>query len=114
MIVDLILDRKDFESEETVSVADSKFSDFWVPALSVFPVEEVPENLRSCYVWQYSPRAFYHAVREYEDDFKFKPEISMAMDYGTEDDVKRALCNYIDKQDYNPAIKDYINSVNWL
>lgn len=114
MIIDLILDRKDFESEDTVRVTNCKLSDFWVPAISVFPMEEVPENLRSCYVWKYNPQAFYHGVRGYEDDFKFKPTISMAMDYGTEEDVKRALCDYIDKQDYNPEIKDYINSVDWL
>ena len=45
--------------------------------------------------------------------FKFDYIIG-ALDYGDEIDIKRALCNYIDSQNYNPAIKDYINSVNWL
>lgn len=40
--------------------------------------------------------------------------LSRALDYGTEEDVKKALCRYIDEQDYNPNIKEYINSVNWL
>lgn len=41
-------------------------------------------------------------------------EITRAMDYGTESDVKKALCNYIDEQEYNEKIKDYIKSKQWL
>ena len=44
--------------------------------------------------------------------FKFD-DIIDALDYGNEIDIKRALCNYIDTQGYDPAIKDYINYVNW-
>ena len=40
--------------------------------------------------------------------------ITIAMDYGTEEDVKKALCKYIDDNDYNPKIKDFIKSVEWL
>lgn len=40
--------------------------------------------------------------------------LSRAIDGGTEADVKCALCRYIDKNEYNPRIKDYINSVEWL
>lgn len=40
--------------------------------------------------------------------------IADAMDGGTEEDVKRELCRYIDAEDYNPEIKDYVNSVDWL
>lgn len=40
--------------------------------------------------------------------------ISKAMDYGTEEDVKKALKDYIDAEDYNPTIKDYIDSKTWL
>ena len=45
----------------------------------------------------------------YEND-----EISKAMDYGTEEDVKTALKAYIDKGEYNPEIKNFIDSVSWL
>lgn len=41
-------------------------------------------------------------------------EITRAMDLGTEEDVKKALCQYIDDQEYNPEIKKYIMSVEWL
>jgi len=61
---------------------------------------------------EYTPKRFYDAVRLYEN-----PEytdISMAMDYGEEKDVKRALCEYVIFNEYNPAICDYINSVSWL
>lgn len=30
------------------------------------------------------------------------------------EDVRNALCQYIDENEYNPEIKKYINSVNWL
>lgn len=43
-----------------------------------------------------------------------KYPISRALDGGTEEDVKRELCLYIDDNGYNPAIKDYINSIQWL
>ncbi len=45
--------------------------------------------------------------------FKFDYIID-ALDYGDEIHIKRALCKYIDTQGYDPAIKDYINYVNWL
>lgn len=41
-------------------------------------------------------------------------KITRALDYGTENDIKRALCDYVLKNGYNPKICDYINSVNWL
>ena len=41
-------------------------------------------------------------------------KITRAMDYGTEEDVKKALCRYIDDNEYNEKIKDYINSRDWL
>ena len=40
--------------------------------------------------------------------------ITIAMDYGTEEDVRKALCRYIDDNEYNEKIKDYINSRAWL
>lgn len=41
-------------------------------------------------------------------------KITAALDYGTEEDVKRALCEYVINNEYNPKICDYINSVSWL
>lgn len=60
----------------------------------------------------YDPYDFYSYLMQFEN-----PEyqaISYAMDYGTEQDVKKALCNYIDGEGYNPDIKDFINANNWL
>lgn len=114
MIIDLILNRRDVENLEYVEVCDTKFDDFYKPVVEVYPLENVPENLRNGYVYQYDPRVMYYEVLEHENTFNLNHEISAAMDYGTESDVKKALCNYIDNQNYNPGIKDYINSVNWL
>ena len=60
---------------------------------------------------EYDARKFYRRVTEYG---KVGFEISYAMDCGDESDVKKALCGYIFDNDYNPAIEDYINSVQWL
>lgn len=62
----------------------------------------------------YNAKDFYFSVLEYESTFSMDNNISMALDYGTETDIKRALCQYIDNNEYNPAIKKYINSVDWL
>lgn len=62
----------------------------------------------------YDAREFYHGVRGYEDVFDFEPYITEAMDYGTNDDVIGALCRYIDEQEYNPKIKDWIKTQIWV
>lgn len=59
----------------------------------------------------YVDRKFYFDVLGYGE---IGDDITRAMDYGTERDVKKALCDYIDNNEYNPAIKNYIHSVNWL
>ena len=59
----------------------------------------------------------YNAHDFYIDCLRYGPiadGITKAMDYGSEADVKRELCKYIIKNEYNEKICDYINSVNWL
>lgn len=63
----------------------------------------------------YNAREFYNDVMQYAETWpEMCQPITFAMDYGDENDVRRQLCAYIDGQDYNPAIKKYINSVEWL
>ena len=63
----------------------------------------------------YSPKSFYLNVMGYGGTFSdLAFDIARAMDGGSETDVKRELCRYIDDGSYNPAIKNYINSVSWL
>lgn len=59
----------------------------------------------------YSASDFYRSVVQYG---KVGWDITSAMDYGTEEDVKKALCAHIDDNGYNPKIKKYINSKEWL
>lgn len=73
MIIDCILDRKDYDS--------------------------------------YNANDFYFSVLDYG---RVGDEITRAMDEGTDEDVKSALCNYIDRNGYNPEIKNFINSKRWL
>lgn len=63
--------------------------------------------------YPYNVRDFYYDVSAYEAEDGHFP-ISRALDSGTEEDVKRELCNYILENGYNKKICKYINSVNWL
>ena len=56
----------------------------------------------------YDPYEFYREVMSYESIFELPRDISSALDYGTEDDVRNALCKYIDEQQYNPKIQKYV------
>lgn len=60
----------------------------------------------------YDPKEFYDRVMEYEEGTDYP--ISTALDGGEEEDIRRELCAYIDDGNYNPKIKDFINSVKWL
>ena len=59
----------------------------------------------------YSAHDFYMRVMRYG---KIGDGITSAMDYGTEEDVRRELCDYILSNEYNPAICEYVNSRDWL
>lgn len=67
--------------------------------------EELFEN------YNYNAQDFYFEILGYG---KIGNEITLAMDYGTNEDVQNALCNYIDENDYNPQIKNYVNAREWL
>ena len=64
---------------------------------------------------KYNAKEFYNSVMQYSEIW---PDmclpIAQALDGGTNSDVQRELCKYIDKQGYNPAIKNWINSVEWV
>lgn len=61
----------------------------------------------------YNPQDFYDYV-SHQLDVLNSEDIARALDSGTEEDVKKALCEYVKMGGYNPIICDYINSVNWL
>ena len=84
MIIDLILDRQD---DNTV----------WSDSLG----QPVP----------YNAHTFYLNVMDYGE---IGYDITRAFDEGTEQDIKKALCDYIDNGNYSEDIKEYINSVEWL
>ena len=62
----------------------------------------------------YDPREFYREVMEWSDLNPRADLITRAMDGGTEEDVRRELCAYIDANDYNPDIKFWINGRTWI
>lgn len=79
MIIDLILDRKDYIEIDKVDT--------------------------------YNAREFYYNVMGYGE---VGHGITRALDYGTNEDVKKALYQYLVEQGYNLEIKKFIDSVDWL
>ena len=72
-------------------------------------------DIENGYKDEYKARNFYFDCMGYSQVFNHAFDyITIAMDYGTEEDVKKALCKYIDNNEYNPKIKDFIKSVEWL
>lgn len=62
----------------------------------------------------YNARQFYNDCMDYCNIFGFDYGIPRALDCGENEDVQRELCKYIIENDYNPAICEYVNSVDWL
>ena len=64
----------------------------------------------------YDARDFYNYAMEHESIFDPSDEypISTALDSGSNDDVRRELCRYIDNNDYNKNIKRFVNKFNWI
>lgn len=85
MIVDLILDRKDKAFDARVGLDEKSLN--------------------------YNAHDFYMACRSYG---RISDDITKAMDGGTEEEVKAALCKYILENEYNPVICDYIQKLDWL
>lgn len=54
-------------------------------------------------------RYIYDEALEFNFDY-----ISRAMDVGSNVDVQKALCRYIDEQDYNPDLKEFIMKKQWV
>ena len=62
-------------------------------------------------IFNYDPKKFYDYINGWAYDLY--DDVVHAMDEGSEEDVKKALCDYIDT-DYPAYIKDFVNSVDWL
>lgn len=60
----------------------------------------------------YNAHDFYFDILAYNN--RWSEAITVDMDYGEEEDIKRTLCAYIIRNEYNPLICDYINAVTWL
>lgn len=73
------------------------------------------DELEETGVDHYSAHDFYYYVYGYRDCMPdLSDPITMAMDYGGEDDIRRELCLYVIKCNYNPLICNFIKAVTWL
>ena len=41
-------------------------------------------------------------------------DLARALDSGSDDDIRRELCRYIDDGGYRQDVKKYVNSVDWI
>ena len=62
----------------------------------------------------YDAKDFCSFVMEEESIWDLPRDISRALDSGENEDVQKALCNYIIEQGYNPAICDFVKSQVWI
>ena len=63
----------------------------------------------------YNAHDFYVECMEYNRIFRgIADGITRAMDFGTEEEVRKELCKYITNNGYNAEICNYINSVKWI
>lgn len=60
----------------------------------------------------YDARDFYNYIMD--DVFEEFRYIAAALDCGSNEDVQKALCKYLDTQGYNPEIKKFVNAFDWL
>ena len=64
---------------------------------------------------QYDAREFYFSVMDYRETAgDWADGIARALDSGTEDDVRGALCRYIIEAGYPAALCAWICRQNWL
>ena len=66
--------------------------------------------------YPYDAHEFYNEIRDYERLGVGVPDerISIAMDYGDNQDVQRTLCEYIYMNGYPDSIQNYIRSQQWI
>lgn len=62
-------------------------------------------------IFRYDPRELYNYINGWAGNIY--DSVAHAMDEGTEEDVKKSLCDYIDTE-YPAHIKNFVNSVDWL
>ena len=64
----------------------------------------------------YDAYTFYNDIFNYYQIDKdiYCENILNALDNGTNENVQKALCDYIKDNEYNLTICDYINSVEWI
>lgn len=108
MVIDLILDRKDFDKmlqDNKINLQEYK--------KYYYSLSKEEQQFRFL---PYNARNFYYNVLNYYQTFRndLHENILKALDYGTNKDIQKALCDYILQGGYNPSICDYINNVNWL
>lgn len=75
----------------------------------------IVDNILDAQDGVYDAKAFYYYAMDSERIFETEDfPISRAFDGGTNEDVIKVLCEYIDNNGYNPEIKTFIKSFTWV
>lgn len=72
-------------------------------------IDKICDRMNGAY---YNPRDFYNYLMQDSDEYS--QMISAALDGGENSDVQTALCKYIQENNYNTSLIDYVNGVDWL
>ena len=108
MVIDLILDKKDYdEFLKKNKITNKEYVDYY---------NKLNKKEQIFSITPYDTEKFYKDVLEYYQIFNMETieNILNALDNGTEKDVKNAICNYIIKLGYNKKICNYVNQTKWL
>ena len=63
-------------------------------------------------IFNYDPKKLYNYL--IDSIHPSYHDVASAMDKGSNTEVQAAMCAYIDLEEYNPYIKCFVNSVDWL
>lgn len=63
-------------------------------------------------IFNYDPKKLYNYL--IDSIHPSYHDVARAMDKGSNTEVRAEMCAYIDLEEYNPEIKDFVNSVDWL
>lgn len=108
MVIDLILDKKDYEKFlQDNEITAKEYEEYY---------NNLSEEEQAFSITPYTPHDFYMHVLDYYQNFNddLHENILKALDYGTNETIQKALCDYVTKNGYNTTICDYINKTKWI
>lgn len=105
MVIDLILDKKDYEKFlQDNEITAKEYEEYY---------NDLNEEEQAFSITPYTPHDFYMNVLDYYQNFNddLHENILKALDYGTNGTIQKALCDYVTKNGSQTLKKHY---ASWL